>query len=104
MVIQTEIYKKRTGREDIDKEGSFYCFFNEELFRYMSEPYREDVSSTITIIENEEGDLVATETIEYTCRAGKNGIQREIKYAHDTEIAEYHALTKIVVLVIRPFL
>src|SRR5262249_13526494 len=51
--LQTNVLKALFRDQLIDREGSFLNYFHSNLHKYIAEPYREDVSSEISITEHD---------------------------------------------------
>ena len=81
--LQTNVMKSLFNNPDIDKEGSFLGFFEDKLHHFISEPYREDVSTEIILKETTEKGYKFLDKVSYICRASGGEIQGHIGYKPD---------------------
>ena len=93
--IQTRLLKAQFKNQAIDKEGSFLNYFHLHLHRFISEPYREDVSTEVLMrTYPEKQDLFkVTDKVRYVCRASGGKIQAHVGWKPDEgEFAEVLSL------------
>ncbi|WP_086930657.1 hypothetical protein [Agarilytica rhodophyticola] len=84
--LQTNILKIQFKNSQIDKDGSFLEYFHLHLHKFISEPYREDVSTEVLMshVENGEGYFVK-DKVRYVCRASRDKIQNDVSWKPDEE-------------------
>lgn len=83
--LQIKIMKALSGGAAVDREGSFLNYFNDNLHRYISEPYREDVSAEIFLREEVDGGLKIFDKVTYYCRRLGKNIQENVKWSPDKD-------------------
>lgn len=93
--LQTNVLKALFKNPDIDKEGSFLRFFENNLHKFISEPYREDVSTEIILKEETESGYLFLDKVSYVCRSSGGEIQNHIGYKPDKGEFEEVQLLKI---------
>lgn len=83
--LQIDTLKAIYKNTDIDKDGSFLQYFQTKIQDYIGRPYRENVSSSILIEENENdiSSFVVYDTTIYTCRAVNGHIQEYVKWLYE---------------------
>lgn len=81
--LQTSVLKAQFKNPNIDKEGSFLHYFHNNLHKFISEPYREDVSTEILIVGESPDGYTMKDKIVYTCRSFGSSIQSNIAWAPD---------------------
>lgn len=81
--LQTNVMKSLFNNPDIDKEGSFLRFFEDKLHQFISEPYREDVSTEIILKEVTDKGYKFLDKVSYVCRTSGGEIQSHIGYKPD---------------------
>jgi hypothetical protein len=83
-VLQTNVLKAVFRDQMIDREGSFLNYFHSNLHKYIAEPYREDVSSEISITEDA-GLWKVIDKVTYVCRKSAGSIQSTIVWHVDEQ-------------------
>lgn len=84
--LQTSVLKAQFNNHLIDKDGSFLEYFNRHLHKFISEPYREDVSTEVLMKKNPDGrDYLVTDKVRYICRASGGKIQETISWKPDPD-------------------
>ena len=83
--IQTRLLKAQFKNQTIDKEGSFLNYFHLHLHKFISEPYREDVSTEVLMREHEtqQDKFAITDKVTYVCRASRGNIQAHVGWKPD---------------------
>ncbi len=83
--LQTRLLKAQFKNSAIDKEGSFLNYFHHHLHRFISEPFREDVSTEVLMREHpsQEGLFQVTDKVRYVCRSSGGRIQAHIGWKPD---------------------
>lgn len=92
--LQTNVLKALFKNPEIDKEGSFLNFFHKNLHKYISEPYREEVSTEVHVSRDEDS-LKIKDKVTYVCRASKGKIQNEVRWKPDDE--EFEEVEKLII-------
>jgi len=82
-VLQIDVMKAFFKNPHIDKEKSFLKFFNDNLHCYISEPYREDVSTEVIFLGEEGNCYKFFDRVSYVCRKTGDTIQKEVKWRAD---------------------
>jgi hypothetical protein len=84
--LQTSVLKAQFNNQQIDKDGSFLEYFHLHLHKFISEPYREDVSTEVLMkkLEGSE-DFLVTDKVRYVCRASGGKIQDSIGWKPDPD-------------------
>jgi len=84
-IIQTKLLKAQFKNHDIDKEGSFLNFFQLHLHHFISEPFREDVSTEVLMMDSEKGEnfFNVSDKVRYVCRSSGGKIQEDIGWKPD---------------------
>jgi hypothetical protein len=83
--LQTKVFKALSDDDKIDRAGGFLEYFNDNLHKYISEPFREDVSSEIFLESEDNGVYMFCDKVTYTCRKSKGKIQPNINWFPDKE-------------------
>lgn len=85
--IQTRLLKAQFKNQSIDKEGSFLNYFHRHLHKFISEPYREDVSTEVLMKSDGSNSeqFIVTDKVRYVCRASRNSIQKHISWKPDDD-------------------
>jgi len=84
--LQTSVLKAQFNNQQIDKDGSFLEYFNRHLHKFISEPYREDVSTEVLMKKIPDGsDYLVTDKVRYVCRASRGKIQDSIGWKPDPD-------------------
>jgi hypothetical protein len=92
--LQTNVLKALFRDQLIDREGSFLNYFHSNLHRYIADPYREDVSSEISITERSAELWAYTDKVTYVCRKAAGSIQKYVNWKYEpNEYEEYDTLT-----------
>ncbi len=81
--LQVRVMKAFFRDQSIDKEGSFLNYFQTNLHRFISEPYREDVTAEIELTKTEGDTLHIMDRVSYTCRKAGSTIQKEAAWRPD---------------------
>lgn len=83
--LQTRLLKAQFNNSAIDKEGSFLNYFHHHLHRFISEPFREDVSTEVLMREHTSvaGLFQVTDKVRYVCRSSGGRIQENIGWKPD---------------------
>lgn len=92
--LQTSVLKAQFNNQQIDKDGSFLEYFHIHLHKFISEPYREDVSAEV-LMKKLEGsdDFLVIDKVRYVCRASGGKIQNSIGWKPDlNEFKEVRSL------------
>jgi hypothetical protein len=77
------VFKALLNSPDIEKEGSFFNYFRQNLTSLLSEPYREDVSGEIVLMGDTDNTFKIFDRLSYVCRKGRDAIQEEVKMSCD---------------------
>ena len=84
--LQTSVLKAQFNNHQIDKDGSFLEYFHLHLHKFISEPYREDVSTEVLMKKLDGGDdFLVTDKVRYVCRASGGKIQDSIGWKPDPD-------------------
>ncbi len=83
--IQINALKAYFDDPEVDREGGFLNYFYENLYRYISEPYREEVRSEIFLERERDDRLVIYDKVTYACRKTEMGLQPSVKWRPDPE-------------------
>lgn len=83
--LNTEVLKARFKNPSIDSEGSFLNYLNSNIYHFMAEPYREDVSAEILYTEADADHWQVLDKVTYICRKGTTGIQPNINWQVDDD-------------------
>jgi len=97
--LQTNVLKALFKNPEIDKEGSFLNFFHKNLHKYISDPYREDVSTELHV-ERDGNSLKIKDKVTYICRASKEKIQSNVRWRPDD--GEFEKVEKLIIEAIPP--
>jgi len=83
--MQTRLLKAQFKNQAIDKEGSFLNYFHLHLHQFISNPYREDVSTEVLMqLHPDNSELFqVTDKVRYICRASGGKIQTHISWKPD---------------------
>jgi hypothetical protein len=81
--LQTSVLKALFKNPDIDKEGGFLRFFENNLHKYISEPYREDASTEIILKKVLDSGFLFLDKVSYVCRSSGGEIQKHVGYKPD---------------------
>lgn len=81
--LQTNVMKALFKNPDIDKDGSFLRFFEDKLHTFISEPYREDVSTEVILKKITDTGYLFLDKVSYVCRSSGGDIQKHIGYKPD---------------------
>jgi hypothetical protein len=100
--LQVNALKAQFHNPRLDNEGGFLNYFHVNLHRYISEPYREDVSTEILMRESSAKPdcFEVVDKVVYVCRASSNRIQESVRWFPDKD--EFDEVTKLVVSVQYP--
>lgn len=84
--LQTSVLKAQFKNHHIDKDGGFLEYFNLHLHKFISEPYREDVSTEVLMSkDNDSEDFKVIDKVRYVCRASGGKIQGLIGWKPDPD-------------------
>jgi hypothetical protein len=83
--LQVDVMKAFFKDADIDKEKSFLNYFHNHLHKFISEPYREDVSTELIVTEAGEGCYRCFDKVAYVCRAAAGKIQENVRWVEDKD-------------------
>jgi hypothetical protein len=83
--LQTKTLKAFFRTSDIDKEGSFLNYFQENLNKYISEPFRDDVKTEICVVNENEDSYEIVDRITYRCRMVGGKIQSNVIWKPDKD-------------------
>ena len=78
--LQIKTLKAYFKASDIDKEGSFLNYFQENLSQYIKEPYRDDVRAEMILLDEDTMGIWVSDRVIYNCRMVGNKIQEHIKW------------------------
>jgi hypothetical protein len=81
--LQVKVLKAFFRDPNIDKEGSFLNYFQTNLHKYISEPYREDVKAEIDLRAEEDTGLKIFDRVTYNCREAGGILQNEVVWQAD---------------------
>lgn len=81
--LQTRVMKAFFRDQSIDREGSFLNYFQTNLLKFVSEPYREDVMSELELREVENDSFIMHDRIMYTCRKAGGILQKKVSWRPD---------------------
>ena len=98
--LQNDVLKAQFGNNEIDKEGSFLHFFQKHLHKFISQPYREQVSSELVISDLGGSLLQVYDKVSYTCKASANEIQSSVKWASSP--GEFEDILNLHIKVFKP--
>jgi hypothetical protein len=93
--IQIDTLKARYKGTDMDKEGSFLYHFQNKIQDYICHPYRENVTVSMLIEEDENNPeyFKVHDTVTYLCRENGGQIQDSVKWMYeDGEFEEIYDL------------
>ncbi len=94
--LQINVLKAQFNNPRIDKEDGFLSYFHQNLHRYISEPYREDVSTEVLMRDSiaRPDCYEVTDKVIYVCRSSSNKIQTTINWHPDPdEFEEISSMT-----------
>jgi len=83
--LQVKTLKAYFHTSDIDKEGSFLNYFQENISQYINQPYRDDVKTEINVLSEEEDGYIICDRIIYNCRMVGGRIQSNVKWKPDKD-------------------
>jgi len=83
--LQVKTLKAYFQTSDIDKEGSFLNYFQDNISQYINQPYRDDVKTEINVIAVENDGYIVSDRIIYNCRMVGGKIQDFIKWKPDKD-------------------
>jgi septum formation topological specificity factor MinE len=82
--LQTNILKVQFKNSQIDKDGSFLEYFHLHLHKFISEPYREDVSTEVLMNHSDDNiGYIVKDKVRYVCRASRGKIQKDVGWRPD---------------------
>ncbi|MCP4014512.1 MULTISPECIES: hypothetical protein [Delftia] len=82
--LQTRTLKAQFRNQAIDKEGSFLKYFESNLHRFISEPFREDVSAEVLMKPCDDGTkLEVLDRVRYVCRSSGGRLQEKVVWRPD---------------------
>jgi hypothetical protein len=82
--LQTRTLKAQFRNQAIDKEGSFLKYFESNLHRFISEPFREDVSAEVLMHLSADGEkLEVCDRVRYVCRSSGGQLQDKVVWKPD---------------------
>ena len=82
--LQTRTLKAQFRNQAIDKEGSFLKYFESNLHRFISEPFREDVSAEVLMNPSGDGtQLEVLDRVRYVCRSSGGRLQDKVVWKPD---------------------
>ena len=92
--LQTNVLKAQFNNPQIDKDGSFLEYFHLHLHKFISDPFREDVSTEVLMRNSEDGkSLLVNDKVRYVCRASGGIIQEAVGWKPDeNEFEEVRSL------------
>jgi hypothetical protein len=93
--LQTNVLKALFRDQLIDREGSFLNYFHSNLHKYIAEPYREDVSSEISVTEYDANLWDVVDKVTYVCRKSTGTIQTNIVW--QVEEGEYESIQSLTI-------
>jgi hypothetical protein len=93
--LQTNVLKALFKDQLIDREGSFLNYFHLNLHKYIAEPYREDVSSEISISDHDANLWDVVDKVTYICRKFAGTIQPNIVWCIDE--GEYENVESVII-------
>ncbi len=83
--LQVKTLKAYYHTSDIDKEGSFLKYFQDNISQYISKSYRENVQSEINFLKEEIDGYLISDRIIYNCRMIGGRIQERIDWQPDKD-------------------
>lgn len=92
--LQIRVLKAQFKNPLIDKDGSFLNYFHTHLHKFISEPYREDVSVEMIITEVD-GNFSVLDKVNFICRSSGGRIQSNVKWKPDE--GEFIKVSSIVI-------
>lgn len=98
--LQTSVLKAQFKNPGIDKEGGFLNYFNRNVHKYISEPYREDVSAEVLMELSQSGNFIVKDKVIYICRSSGGKIQSDIGLKADE--GEFESVNFIKITVQHP--
>lgn len=93
--LQVKTLKAYFHTSDIDKEGSFLNYFQENINQYISLPYRDDVKTEINVLKEDESGFEISDRIIYNCRMVGGKIQEFVKWR--PEEGEYSEIKNVII-------
>lgn len=82
--LQTRTLKAQFRNQAIDKEGSFLNYFESNLHKFISEPFREDVSAEVLMTLSEDGTMLEVlDRVRYVCRSSGGQLQDKVVWKPD---------------------
>lgn len=99
--IQTNALKAYFKNPELDREGSFLRYFYDNLYKYISEPYREDVRAEVFLDSEEDGMFRIFDKVTYACRKTSGSIQPEIRWTPDE--GEFETIENVTISVQLPY-
>jgi len=67
-ILQIKTLKSFFKSDDIDKEGSFLQYFQNNLSKFIKSPFRDDVHTDIIVKDSDKQGFWINDTISYYCR------------------------------------
>lgn len=83
--LQVKTLKAYFKTSEIDKEGSFLKYFQDNLNQYISKPFREEVKTEINVLKVESDGYLISDRIMYRCRMVNEKIQENIRWRPDKD-------------------
>lgn len=99
--LQTRVMKAFFRDQSIDREGSFLNYFQTNLLKFISEPYREDVMSEVELREVVNDSIIIHDRIMYTCRKAGGILQEKISWRPD--VGEFEDVTSLRISIKFPY-
>lgn len=84
--LQINVLKAQFNNQQIDKDGGFLEYFHRNLHKFISEPYREFVSTEVLIKKQENSeDFIVNDKVRYVCRVSGGKIQDSVSWKPDPD-------------------
>src|SRR2546427_11927107 len=91
----TTLFRSQFRNQAIDKEGSFLKYFESNLHRFISEPFREDVSAEVLMKPCDDGTkLEVLDRVRYVCRSSGGRLQEKVVWRPDDGRSEERRVGK----------
>lgn len=99
--LQVKVLKAFFKDQSIDHEGSFLHYFQTNLHKFISEPYREDVTTEIELRGDDKDCFTIFDRVSYICRKAGGSIQEKISFMPDP--GEFEEITCFKVSIKYPY-
>jgi hypothetical protein len=83
--LQTNAFKAQYKQAALDREGGFLQYFHTNLHGFIAEPYRENVTVDVIMLECGLDAWTILDNVSYICRKGVESIQAEAIWRPDQD-------------------